>query len=66
LRLILKYGGTSISSPKKIKDVAKFIVLESKSNEVVTVCSATSGTTDNLIQISNLIKKGNKEKARVI
>ena len=66
MKLILKYGGTSISSPKKIKDVAKFVVSQSKNNEVVTVCSAVSGTTDNLIEISNLIKKGNKEKAKEI
>jgi aspartate kinase len=66
LRLILKFGGTSISSPKKIKDVAKFIVSQSKSNEIVAVCSAISGTTDNLIDISNLIKKGNKKKAKEV
>ena len=66
MRLVLKYGGTSISSPKKIKDVAKFVASQSKHNQVVTVCSAISGTTDNLIEISNQIKRGNKNKAKEI
>ncbi len=64
MRLVLKYGGTSISSPQKIKDVAKFVVAQGKKNEIVTVCSAISGTTDNLIEISNCIKKGNKKRAK--
>ncbi|MDX1533367.1 MAG: aspartate kinase, partial [Nitrosopumilaceae archaeon] len=51
---------------KKIKDVAKFIVSQGKKNEVITVCSAISGTTDNLIEISNCIKKGDKDKAKKI
>ena len=66
MRLVLKYGGTSIDSSKKIKDVAKFIVSQGKKNEVITVCSAISGTTDNLIEISNCIKKGDKDKAKKI
>ncbi len=66
MRLVLKYGGTSISSPQKIKDVAKFVVAQGKKNEIVTVCSAISGTTDNLIEISNCIKKGNKKRAKEV
>ena len=34
-----------------------------KKNEIVVVCSATSGTTDDLIEISESIKKENKSKA---
>ena len=66
MRLVIKYGGTSIDSPKKIKEIAKFVVSQGKGNEVVTVCSAISGTTDNLIEISNCIKKADKKKAKVI
>jgi aspartate kinase len=63
LRLVLKYGGTSISSAKDIQAVTNYINSLSKHNEIVIVCSAISGTTDDLIEISQSIKKENKDKA---
>jgi len=63
LKLILKYGGTSISSAKDIQNVAKHIQSLSKQNQLVIVCSAISNTTDDLIEISKLIKNENKKKA---
>ena len=63
MRLVIKYGGTSISSAKDILNVAKYISTLSKKNEIVLVCSATSGTTDDLIEISESIEKENKSKA---
>ena len=64
MRLVIKYGGTSIDSPEKIRDVAKFVVLQGGGNEIVTVCSAISGTTDDLISISERIIKGDREGAK--
>ena len=66
MRLVLKYGGTSISSAKDIQTVAKYISSLSKQNEIVIVCSAINGTTDDLLEISQSIKKENKEKAEQI
>jgi aspartate kinase len=63
LKLIVKFGGTSISSVKNIRDVAKYLHNLSKKNQIITVCSAISGVTDDLIQISKFIQKGNKEHA---
>jgi len=63
LKLVLKYGGTSISSAKDIQNVAKHIQSLSKQNQLVIVCSAISDTTDDLIEISQSIKKENKKKA---
>jgi len=63
LKLVLKYGGTSISSAKDIQNVAKHIQSLSKQNQLVIVCSAISDTTDDLIEISQLIKNENKKKA---
>ncbi|MEK6818250.1 MAG: aspartate kinase, partial [Thermoproteota archaeon] len=63
MRLVLKYGGTSISSAKDIQAIANYVNLLSKHNEIVIVCSAISGTTDDLIEISQSIKKENKDKA---
>ena len=63
LRLVIKYGGTSISTAKDIQDVAKHLNLLSKKNQILVVCSAINGTTDDLIEISESIKKENKSKA---
>ncbi len=66
MRIVLKYGGTSISTAKKIKDTSKHINSLSKKNQIVTVCSAISGITDDLILIPELIKKENKDKTKQI
>ncbi len=63
MKLVIKFGGTSISTGKNIKIVTNYLHSLSKQNQIVTVCSAVSGVTDDLIQISKFIQKGNKEKA---
>lgn len=63
MKIVVKFGGTSISSPKNIRDVANYLHKLSKKNQIITVCSAVSGVTDDLIQISKFIKKGDKDKA---
>ncbi|MBM2851469.1 MAG: aspartate kinase [Candidatus Nitrosotenuis sp.] len=63
LRLVVKFGGTSISTAKNIKDVAKFIHSLSKKNQVAVVCSAVNDVTDQLLDISEFIQKGNKGSA---
>jgi aspartate kinase len=63
LKLVLKYGGTSISNTKDIQSIAKHVVTLSKKHQLVIVCSAINGTTDDLIEISESIKKENKLKA---
>lgn len=64
MKLVLKYGGTSITSAKDIQGMAQHISSLSKKNSVAVVCSAVSGTTDDLIEISESIKKENKRRAR--
>jgi len=64
LKLVVKFGGTSISSVKNIREVAKYLHNLSKKNQIIIVCSAISGVTDDLIQISKFIQKGNKDKAK--
>ena len=63
MKLVVKFGGTSISSGKNIREVAKYLHNLSKKNQIITVCSAISGVTDDLIQISKFIQKGNKDDA---
>ena len=60
MKLVLKYGGTSISSVKDIKNVCQNINSVGKNNSVVVVCSAVDGITDELLEMSRLIQRGNK------
>ena len=61
MKLVLKFGGTSLASPKDITNVAKTIASFSKGNEIVVVCSAVDGVTDTLILISTMIEQKKKK-----
>ena len=63
MKLVLKFGGTSVSSPQNIKNVATLIKKLAKENKIIPVFSAISGVTDDLIRITNLIQNRNKEAA---
>ena len=63
MKLVLKYGGTSLSSPSDIRNVAKNVASLAKNNEIVVVCSAIDGVTDDLIRISTMIEQRNKNDA---
>lgn len=58
---VMKFGGTSVGSAQRMKDVAKLIT-ETKESKMV-VLSAMSGTTNSLIEISNYLYKKNPEGA---
>ena len=63
MKLVLKFGGTSICSPSNIRHVANLIKSLSKEHKIIPVFSAVSGVTDDLIRITNLIQNRNKEAA---
>ncbi|MDC0241042.1 aspartate kinase [Candidatus Nitrosopelagicus sp.] len=63
MKLVVKFGGTSLATVKDIINVAKTVNKIAKKNKTVVVCSAVDGVTDELIQISSLIEKGNKKDA---
>ena len=54
MKLVIKYGGGSISSSKDINIVTKNLNQLSKKNQIVVVCSAIDGITNDLVQISEL------------
>jgi len=58
---VLKFGGTSISSPANIKHVANLINSLSKQNKIICVFSAITGVTDDLIRITTFIQNRNKD-----
>lgn len=49
---VLKFGGTSVGSLKRIEHVADIVSERAKSHQVVAVLSAMSGETDRLIQMA--------------
>ncbi len=52
--IVLKYGGTSVSSPYRLKDVANHIVSYKKQGyKIAVVVSAMGSTTDYLIKLAN-------------
>lgn len=60
---VLKFGGTSVGSAARMKDVAKLIL----DGEVkIVVLSAMSGTTNSLVEISNYLYKKNADGANEV
>ncbi|HJA88656.1 MAG TPA: aspartate kinase [Candidatus Parabacteroides intestinavium] len=59
---VLKFGGTSVGSAQRMKDVAKLIVSEKN----IVVLSAMSGTTNSLVEISDYLYKKNPDGANEI
>lgn len=63
MKLVLKFGGTSISSITNIRLVANLIKSLSKENKMIPVFSALSGVTDDLIRIANHVQDRNNDAA---
>ena len=60
---VLKFGGTSVGSAQRMKDVVKLITDGEKK---IVVLSAMSGTTNALVEISDYLYKKNPEGANEI
>jgi len=59
---VLKFGGTSVGTAQRMKDVAKLIV----GDRNIIVLSAMSGTTNSLVEISDYLYKKNPDGANEI
>lgn len=58
---ILKFGGSSVATPERIKSVIEIVKPYLKKEDIALVFSAFGGVTDALIQISKLALEGNAE-----
>lgn len=56
--LVIKYGGTTLSSASRICSVSKYLTTISQQYDMVVVCSAVGCTTDDLLSISDMIRAG--------
>ena len=61
---VMKFGGTSVGSPKNIKHVASLIT--ESGDPTFVVLSAMSGTTNTLLEISNYLYKKNSDGANEV
>lgn len=61
---VMKFGGTSVGSPERIRSVASLITESGEPTFVVL--SAMSGTTNSLIEISNYLYKKNPDGANEV
>ena len=61
---VMKFGGTSVGTPQRMKEVTELVV---KSGEpVLVVLSAMSGTTNSLVEISDYLYKKNPDGANEV
>ena len=60
----MKFGGTSVGSPARMKEVVDLVL---RNNEpVFVVLSAMSGTTNTLIEVADYLYKKNHEGANEV
>ena len=57
---VMKFGGTSVGTPQRMKDVVRLI---SDGEQNIVVLSAMSGTTNTLVEIADYLYKKNPEGA---
>lgn len=55
---VLKFGGTSVGSPQRMKEVSRLITEDGQ--QKLVVLSAMSGTTNSLVEIAQYLYGGNK------
>ena len=60
---VLKFGGTSVGSPERMK---KLLDIINPAEKQIVVLSAVSGTTNNLVEIANAYLADDKAKAAVL
>ena len=61
---VMKFGGTSVGSPDRMKNVCKLVTASGQ--QVFVVLSAMSGTTNSLLEISNYLYKKNTDGANEV
>lgn len=66
MKLVMKFGGSSLADAARIRRAAKTVQRFSDGNKIIVVASAMGETTDDLIEIGELAVKGPHTKVRTI
>ena len=61
---VMKFGGTSVGTPQRMKEVTNLVT--KSGNPVFVVLSAMSGTTNSLVEISDYLYKKNPDGANEV
>jgi aspartate kinase len=61
---VMKFGGTSVGKPERMHHIVKLVTKETEQEPAIVVLSALSGTTNALVEISELIAKGDRNGAK--
>jgi aspartate kinase len=64
MKLVMKFGGSSLANASRIKNVARIVRRFSEGNKLVVVASALDEVTDRLLEIGQIAQKGEISKAR--
>jgi aspartate kinase len=59
---VMKFGGTSVGQPQRMKEVAKLVTTSEEST--IVILSALSGTTNSLVEIGSELAEGHRENAK--
>lgn len=60
MKLVMKFGGTSMAGAEKISHSASLALAQSKEHRVVAVVSAMDGVTEELLELADAAAAGNK------
>ncbi|RJS25026.1 bifunctional aspartate kinase/homoserine dehydrogenase I [Corallococcus sp. H22C18031201] len=63
---VMKFGGSSVGSPPRLRQVVQLIAQHSRSGPLAVVVSAMGDTTDWLLEAASLAAAGNLEGARAV
>lgn len=61
---VMKFGGTSVGKPERMHHIVKLVTKEAEKEPAIVVLSALSGTTNALVEIGELIAKGDRSGAK--
>ena len=61
---VMKFGGTSVGKPERMHHIVKLVTKEAENEPAIVVLSALSGTTNALVEIGELIAKGDRSGAK--
>lgn len=64
MKLVMKFGGSSLVTASRVKKAAQILLEYSSSNRIVAVASAIGDTTDRLIEVGELARRGELGKAK--
>ena len=66
MKIVMKFGGSSLTNSTRIKSVARIVQGYASEHRIVVVASAMGDVTDRLVEIAELATKGESRKASTI